>query len=70
MQCRVTFYNERKEDERHCPPVLLGLKVSPLTRIKQAEGHGQSARGRDPEAAEQGEIKMSAAAKTEDKFMF
>lgn len=44
--------------------------MSPLTHIKQAEGHGQSAGGRDPEAAEQGEIKMSAAAKTEDKFMF
>lgn len=35
----------------------------------QAVGHCHLGE-RDPEVVEQGEIKMSAAAKTEDKFMF
>lgn len=48
----------------------LGQRPSAQYRIKQAEGLCQSLEGRDPDAADQGETNVSAAAKTEDKFMF
>ena len=48
----------------------LGQSPSAQYRIKQAEDLCQSLEGRDPDAADPGETNVSAAAKTEDKFMF